>query len=117
MSSTINTKFSRRSFLRTSSLASGGMLIGFNFFTACKDTVKMPVDIAKLNYNDFNAFIKISAEGMVTIFSPNPEIRRKYSHPDLRTLTDFDGFGGFFLVSYPGDMSARVGLALTLCAQ
>ena len=74
MSSTINTKFSRRSFLRTSSLASGGMLIGFNFFTACTDTVKMPVDIAKLNYNDFNAFIKISAEGMVTIFSPNPEI-------------------------------------------
>jgi len=74
MSSTINTKFSRRSFLRTSSLASGGMLIGFNFFTACKDTVKMPVDISKLNYNDFNAFIKISAEGMVTIFSPNPEI-------------------------------------------
>ncbi len=74
MSSTISTKFSRRSFLRTSSLASGGMLIGFNFFTACKDTAKMPVDIAELNYNDFNAFIKISDEGMVTIFSPNPEI-------------------------------------------
>ena len=74
MSSKIQTKFSRRSFLRTSSLASGGMLIGFNFFTACKDTVKMPVDISKLNYNDFNAFIKISKEGMVTLFSPNPEI-------------------------------------------
>ena len=74
MSTTISTKFSRRSFLRTSSLASGGMLIGFNFFTACKDNVKMPVDIAKLNYNDFNAFIKISDEGMVTLFSPNPEI-------------------------------------------
>ena len=74
MSSSIQTKFSRRSFLRTSSLASGGMLIGFNFFTACKDNVKMPVDISKLNYNDFNAFIKISDEGMVTIFSPNPEI-------------------------------------------
>ncbi|MGB5553223.1 MAG: molybdopterin cofactor-binding domain-containing protein [Flavobacteriaceae bacterium] len=74
MSTIISTKFSRRSFLRTSSLASGGMLIGFNFFTACKDNVKMPVDIAKLNYNDFNAFIKISDEGMVTLFSPNPEI-------------------------------------------
>ena len=72
--STIQTKFSRRSFLRTSSLASGGMLIGFNFFTACKDSVKMPVDISKLDYNDFNAFIKISKEGMVTLFSPNPEI-------------------------------------------
>ena len=74
MSNTIKTTFSRRSFLRTSSLASGGILIGFNFLTACKDTVKMPVDIAKLDYNDFNAFIKISKEGMVTIFSPNPEI-------------------------------------------
>ena len=27
-----------------------------------------------LNFNDFNAFIKISDEGYVTIFSPNPEI-------------------------------------------
>ncbi len=74
MATKIPMKFSRRSFLRTSSLASGGMLIGFNFFTACKDTVKMPVDIASLDYNDFNAFIKISKEGMVTLFSPNPEI-------------------------------------------
>jgi len=74
MSTGISTKFSRRSFLRTSSLAGGGMLIGFNLFTACKDNVQMPVDISKLNYNDFNAFIKISDEGMVTLFSPNPEI-------------------------------------------
>lgn len=34
----------------------------------------MPVDIEKLNFNDFNAFIKISDKGFVTIFSPNPEI-------------------------------------------
>lgn len=34
----------------------------------------MPVDISKLNFNDFNAFIKIADNGMVTIFSPNPEI-------------------------------------------
>ncbi len=66
--------YSRRSFLRTSSLASGGMLIGFNLFTACKENVKMPTDISKLKYNDFNAYIKISDEGMVTLFSPNPEI-------------------------------------------
>lgn len=50
------------------------MLIGFNLFTACKDNVEMPKDIAQLNYNDFNAFIKISDEGMVTLYSPNPEI-------------------------------------------
>ena len=66
--------FSRRAFLQTSTLASGGMLIGFNLFTACKEDVKPPIDLSLLNYNDFNAFIKISDEGKVTIFSPNPEI-------------------------------------------
>ena len=66
--------FNRRSFLKSSALASGGILIGFNLFNACKPEAKMPVDISKLNYNDFNAFIQISDEGKVTIFSPNPEI-------------------------------------------
>lgn len=66
--------FSRRSFLKSSALASGGMIIGFNLFNACKPEAKLPVDLSQLNYNDFNAFIKISAEGKVTIFSPNPEI-------------------------------------------
>lgn len=66
--------FNRRSFLKTSALASGGMLIGFNLFNACKEDVKPPIDISQLNFNDFNAFIKISDEGKVTIFSPNPEI-------------------------------------------
>ncbi|MGB7392986.1 MAG: molybdopterin cofactor-binding domain-containing protein [Pricia sp.] len=66
--------FSRRNFLRTSSLASGGLLIGFNLFTACKSDAKPPVDLADLDYKDFNAFIKIAKNGAVTIFSPNPEI-------------------------------------------
>ncbi len=50
------------------------MLIGFNLFQACKSDATPPVDIANLNFNDFNAFIKIADNGMVTIFSPNPEI-------------------------------------------
>ncbi len=74
MKSQLNTNFSRRNFLKTSVLVSGGMLIGFNFLQACKTEAVMPVDIASLNFNDFNAFIKISNEGYVTIFSPNPEI-------------------------------------------
>ena len=74
MKSEINTNFSRRNFLKTSVLASGGLLIGFNFLQSCKPEAKMPVDIANLNFNDFNAFIRISDEGYITIFSPNPEI-------------------------------------------
>ncbi|ARV07125.1 isoquinoline 1-oxidoreductase [Polaribacter sp. SA4-10] len=74
MKSQLNTNFSRRNFLKTSVLASGGILIGFNLLTACKPGAVMPVDIENLNFNDFNAFIKISEDGYVTIFSPNPEI-------------------------------------------
>ena len=66
--------FSRRNFLRTSAIASGGIMIGFNLLSACKPNVKPSVDIENLNFNDFNAFIKISNDGYVTIYSPNPEI-------------------------------------------
>ena len=74
MNSSNKFAFSRRSFLKTSALASGGMLIGFNLFTACTPEAEPPLDISQINFNDFNAFIKISNEGKVTIFAPNPEI-------------------------------------------
>ncbi len=60
--------------MKTSSLASGGLLIGFNLFNACKPEAKPPIDLAQLDYNDFNAYIKIADNGAVTIFAPNPEI-------------------------------------------
>ncbi|WP_296317752.1 xanthine dehydrogenase family protein molybdopterin-binding subunit [Winogradskyella sp. UBA3174] len=66
--------FSRRNFIRTSALASGGILIGFNFLNSCKEAAVPAVDVSKLNFNDFNAFIKIADNGYVTIYSPNPEI-------------------------------------------
>jgi len=66
--------FSRRGFMKTTTLASGGMLIGFNLFNSCKPKAEPPVDLASLNYNDFNAFIEIADNGAVTIYAPNPEI-------------------------------------------
>jgi len=66
--------FNRRNFLKTSVLASGGIIIGFNLLSACKPNVTPSIDIENLNFNDFNAFIKISDDGYVTIYSPNPEI-------------------------------------------
>jgi len=67
-------KVDRRKFLKVSALSAGGMLIGFNLFNSCKTGAKPPTDLSKLNYQDFNAFIKIAENGAVTIFSPNPEI-------------------------------------------
>lgn len=74
MKNNVTPSVSRRSFIKTSALASGGMLIGFNLFQACKPEAKPPVVVEELNFNDFNAFIKIADNGKVTIFSPNPEI-------------------------------------------
>jgi isoquinoline 1-oxidoreductase beta subunit len=75
----MNTKeqigFSRRDFVKTTSLVGGGMLMGFNFFTSCNTDKPLKIDdLSQLNYNDFNAYLKISNDGKVTIFAPNPEI-------------------------------------------
>lgn len=74
MQETSTTTLNRRDFIRVSALTSGGMLLGISFFNACKPNAKPSVDISKLNFKDFNAFIKIAEDGYVTIFSPNPEI-------------------------------------------
>lgn len=65
------TEFRRRSFLKVSGLAAGGFFIGFNF-SGCKsasDVKAMPTE-----WTDINAFLQIGDTGIVTIFSPNPEI-------------------------------------------
>lgn len=73
----VKTSYNRRSFLKVSSAAGGGMLLGFSFLAGCKSDV-IEEQIAKLvmpdNWFDFNAFLKIGDNGVVTIFSPNPEI-------------------------------------------
>lgn len=71
---TKKTGFSRRDFLRTTVLGSGGLLIGFNLFQSCKSDAKMPQDISELDFTEFNAYIQIADNGKVTIFSANPEI-------------------------------------------
>jgi len=72
--SKIKSTIDRRSFLKVSGLTGGGLIIGFNFFTACKPEAVPAIDISQLNFHDFNGFIKIADNGMVTIFAPNPEI-------------------------------------------
>lgn len=61
----------RRSFLKISAAAGGGIVLGFSW-ASCKN----PQDINKLsqNWNDVNAYLKIAEDGSVTIMSPNPEI-------------------------------------------
>ncbi len=69
----IKTQYNRRSFLKVSSAAGGGMMIGFNWLVSCQPSHKEAANVPK-EWFDVNAFIKIDNTGLVTIMSPNPEI-------------------------------------------
>jgi len=69
----IKTQHNRRSFLKVSTAAGGGMLIGFSWLTRCTPASEPTVAIPN-EWFDINGYIKIGDTGLVTIFSPNPEI-------------------------------------------
>lgn len=69
----IKTKYNRRSFLKVSAAAGGGMVIGFNWLVSCTPTTEQLLQMPEEWFN-INAFLKIGNTGIVTIFSPNPEI-------------------------------------------
>ena len=70
----VKTKFDRRSFLKSSVLAGGGMLIGFNWLAASCSTNESKGLTMPENWTDINGYLKIGENGVVTIMSPNPEI-------------------------------------------
>ncbi len=69
----IKTTYNRRSFMKSSALAGGGMVLGFSWMASCKPTPEQIKAMPK-EWFDVNAFLKIGDNGMVTIMSPNPEI-------------------------------------------
>src|SRR5688572_9387017 len=62
----------RRSFLRVSALAGGGMVVAFHL-DAAELFAQGPPGGAGLGFQP-NAFVKIAADGKITIVSKNPEI-------------------------------------------
>lgn len=69
----VKTQFNRRSFLKVSAAAGGGMLIGFNWLTSCSPASK-PQAAVPNEWFEINGYLKIGDTGLVTIYSPNPEI-------------------------------------------
>jgi len=64
--------FNRRSFLRTSSLAGGGLLISFSSLAGLIGAAEI-ADVAGDKTLELNSFIKISENGQITLVSSNPE--------------------------------------------
>jgi isoquinoline 1-oxidoreductase beta subunit len=69
----IKTTYNRRSFIKSSALAGGGMVIGFSWLASCNPTPEQVNNMPK-EWFDINGFLKLGDNGMVTIMSPNPEI-------------------------------------------
>jgi isoquinoline 1-oxidoreductase subunit beta len=70
----VKTQYNRRSFLKVSAAAGGGMLIGFSWLTGCISDTKPEMVAVPNEWFEINGYIKIGDTGMVTIYSPNPEI-------------------------------------------
>jgi len=64
---------SRRSFLRSSLLAGGGLMISFTWLPKAgfADTPKH-IDLPE-QWNELNGYIKITTDNVIKIFNPNPE--------------------------------------------
>ena len=69
----VKTKIGRRSFIKSSLISGGGMMIGFNWLMSC-DMTESKIKTLPKEWFDLNGFIKIGENGLVTIMSPNPEI-------------------------------------------
>jgi CO/xanthine dehydrogenase Mo-binding subunit len=71
----IKTSYNRRSFLKTSALAGGGMMIGFSWLLSCQSDAELAEEALVMpeEWFDINAYLKIGDNGVVTIMSPNPE--------------------------------------------
>ena len=73
---TSNKKHNRRKFLKLSAAAGGGMVLGFSWLTSCAPEEAEEVLELELpeSWVEINGFLKIGDNGVVTIYSPNPEI-------------------------------------------
>jgi CO/xanthine dehydrogenase Mo-binding subunit len=63
---------SRRLFLKSSALAGGGLILSFSWLRSFATETKEITETLN-EWTELNGYLKISADGIVTIMSPNPE--------------------------------------------
>ncbi len=68
----VKTKIGRRSFIKKSTLAGGGLVLSFNWLESCKMTSEEVSTLPK-EWFKLNGYVKVGDNGLVTIMSPNPE--------------------------------------------
>jgi isoquinoline 1-oxidoreductase subunit beta len=69
----IKKNIDRRSFMKVSALAGGGMMLSFSWLAGCKPETQAEAMALPEEWFEMNAYIKIGDNGLVTLMSPNPE--------------------------------------------
>ncbi len=67
----IKTTFGRRSFLKSTIVTGGGVMLEFNLLASCQsepEQIQIPDE-----WFEMNAYLQIGENGVVSIMSPNPE--------------------------------------------
>ena len=73
--STMQKNTSRRDFLKLAALGSGGLFLGFNWIGSAEAAPALLNGVAAAGGTiDFNSYLSIATDGLITIYSPNPEI-------------------------------------------
>src|SRR5512147_2391246 len=68
----IKTNYSRRSFLKSTALTGGGLMISFSWLSEFAFAGKTNVDLPEQWY-ELTGYIKITPDNVIKIFNPNPE--------------------------------------------
>ena len=69
----LQNNYSRRSFLKVSSLTGGGMMIGFSWLVNLVPTEAVASAKVANDWVEITGFIKITPDNQIKIFCPNPE--------------------------------------------
>ncbi|WP_089320332.1 xanthine dehydrogenase family protein molybdopterin-binding subunit [Pontibacter ummariensis] len=68
-------KPSRRNFMKLAATAGGGLFLGFSWTSSVASALEVVSDTAlAAGKIDFNSYLALSPDGLITIFSPNPEL-------------------------------------------
>ena len=70
---TIKTSVGRRSFLKSTALTGGGMMLGFSWMASCQTKPEEEILAMPKEWFEMNNYLKIGDNGVVSIFAPNPE--------------------------------------------
>ncbi len=67
-------KTNRRDFLKLASLTGGGLILGFGWHDGVASSIKVLTSASMAGDVNFNSYLSISPDDVITIFSPNPEL-------------------------------------------